>query len=84
MAKAIFYVFGFLIHCETVAQGRRIHNGKPTFVSVCKTADVFGKADAIAKGHIFARPSPLRVLQSGQSRRLTLCMPVGWPLAPCY
>ena len=47
--KAIFGFFGFFIHCETVAQGRRIHNGEADFSS-----DFFGYAptDAYApNGH---------------------------------
>jgi hypothetical protein len=51
-------VFGSFIHCETVAQGRRIHNGKPTFVSVCQTAIVLGKADSMARGHFLPAPDP--------------------------
>ena len=34
MAQGHLFVLGFFIHCETVTQGRRIHNGKPTLSSV--------------------------------------------------
>jgi hypothetical protein len=56
--KGHLFVLGFFIHCETVAQGRRIHNGKSTDVPVCWTACVFGKADTVAKGHFLPAPAP--------------------------
>ena len=52
--------FGSLIHCETVAQGRRIHNGEPTYMfmprmGILCLSDYFCYAQTNAYG---ARPSP--------------------------
>ena len=60
MAQGHLWCSRLLYPFRNRGHGRRIHNGKPTDVSVRCPADVFGKADAMARGHFSARPSPLR------------------------
>lgn len=76
--KAIFDFFGFFIHRETVAKADGFTMEEADFSS-----DYFGytPTDAYGQGHLSARPSPLRTVQSSAladdwlvcPRRLATC-----------